>query len=53
MVVVDRWYYGQVIEAATSRGIPTPAYFDTLFKSFRLVQELEGYRIYRRVSAKQ
>jgi hypothetical protein len=45
---VDRWYYGPVIEAAASRGMPGAAYYDTMFKSFRLVREMKGYRIYRR-----
>jgi 4-amino-4-deoxy-L-arabinose transferase-like glycosyltransferase len=53
VLVVDRWYYEQVIEAASRRGIPTPAYFESLFKSFRLARELKGYRIYRRISATQ
>jgi len=49
LVVVDRWYYQQVIDAATDRGVPAPAYFDTLLKSFRLVRESKGYRIYKRI----
>jgi 4-amino-4-deoxy-L-arabinose transferase-like glycosyltransferase len=53
VLVVDRWYYELVIEGAIERGIPRPAYFDTLFKSLRLVRELKGYRIYRSLSAKQ
>jgi hypothetical protein len=52
VLVVDRWYYDHVIEAAASRGIPTPGYFDTLFKRCQLVREFKGYRIYRSVSAK-
>ena len=32
------------------RGIPTPAYFQTVLKSFTLARELKGYRIYRRRS---
>ena len=48
VVVVDRWYYEPVIEAATRLGIPRPAYFDTVLKNFRLVRELKGYRIYIR-----
>jgi hypothetical protein len=48
VLVVDRWYYGPVIESATSRGIPSAAYYDNLFKSYHLVREMKGYRIYRR-----
>jgi hypothetical protein len=48
VLVVDRWYYGPVIESATSRGMPWPAYYDTLLKSSHLVREMKGYRIYRR-----
>jgi 4-amino-4-deoxy-L-arabinose transferase-like glycosyltransferase len=49
VVVVDRWYYGLVMEGAVARGIPTPGYFAEVLKNFRLVQDLKGYRIYRRV----
>ena len=49
VVVVDRWYYGQVIAAATDHGIPTPGYFGETLKNFRLVWDLNGYRIYRRI----
>jgi len=48
VLVVDRWYYGPVIESASSRGMPTAGYYDTMFKSFRLVREMKGYRIYQR-----
>jgi hypothetical protein len=48
VVVVDRWYYGQVIETATRLGMPRPGYFDAILKNFRLVRELKGYRIYMR-----
>ena len=37
-----------VIETATSRGMPSAAYYDELFRSFSLVREMKGYRIYRR-----
>jgi len=52
-LVVDRGYYEPVIETATSRGIPTPGYFAALFKSFQLVREFNGYRVYRRARAGQ
>jgi hypothetical protein len=48
ILVVDRWYYGPVIEAAAGRGMPKPAYYVELFQDFRLVKEMKGYRIYRR-----
>jgi 4-amino-4-deoxy-L-arabinose transferase-like glycosyltransferase len=48
VLVVDRWYYAPVIEAAASRGMPKAGYYDTLFKSFHLIREMKGYRIYRR-----
>ncbi len=48
IVVVDRWYYEPVIEAAASRGMPRPNYYDELFRSFHLIREMKGYRIYRR-----
>ena len=47
VLVVDRWYYQQVIDAAVSRGMPRPGYFETLFSSYTLVKEWKGYRIYR------
>ena len=50
MVVVDRWYYQQVIDTATERGFPEPAYFDTVLRGFRLVHETNGYRVYRRIN---
>jgi 4-amino-4-deoxy-L-arabinose transferase-like glycosyltransferase len=53
VLVVDRGYYEPVIEAATSRGMPTPGYFGALFKSFHLVGEFKGYRVYRRAGAGQ
>ena len=53
VVVVDRWYYREVMEAAAARGIPRPAYFDTFLKSFTLVQDLKDYRIYRRASIRR
>jgi hypothetical protein len=52
ILVVDRGYYEPVIEAATSRGMPRPGYFDGLFKSYELVREFKGYRIYRSLNAK-
>jgi hypothetical protein len=52
VLVVDRWYYDQVIEAAASRGIPRPGYFDRLFERCQLVREFKGYRIYQSASAK-
>ncbi len=52
VLVVDRGYYEQVIEAATSRGMPRPGYFDELFQRYRLVREFKGYRVYRLMIAK-
>lgn len=52
VLVVDRWYYDQVIEAAASRGIPRPGYFDRLFERCQLVREFKGYRIYQSASAR-
>jgi len=48
VLVVDRWYYQPVIESAASRDMPGPEYFETLFRSYTLVKEWRGYRIYRR-----
>jgi 4-amino-4-deoxy-L-arabinose transferase-like glycosyltransferase len=52
ILVVDRGYYKPVIEAATSRGMPRPGYFDELFKSYQLVLEAKDYSIYRKISAR-
>jgi len=52
VLVVDRWYYERIIEAAHEREIPTPGYFDALFKGCQLVRESKGYRIYRQARAK-
>ena len=52
VLVVDRGYYEVVIEEAISRGMPSQGYFDALFKSYQLVLEVKGYRIYRRVAVK-
>ena len=49
-MVVDRWYYQQVIDTATERSFPEPAYFDTVLRDFRLVHETNGYRVYRRIN---
>jgi hypothetical protein len=52
VLVVDRWYYERIIEAATERGIPRTAYYDTLFKRCQLFRESKGYRIYSQARAK-
>jgi 4-amino-4-deoxy-L-arabinose transferase-like glycosyltransferase len=52
VLVVDRGYYEQVIEAASSRGMPRPGYFDELFNRYQLVRGFKGYRVYRYVRAK-
>ncbi len=49
LVVVDRWYYDEVIETAQQRGIPYPGYFEhTLSTDYRLIKQFPGYRVFRR-----
>ena len=49
IVVVDRWYYEEVMHAATQHDFPVPEYFEQLLASrFDLIKELKGYRVYRR-----
>jgi hypothetical protein len=52
LVILDRWYYAPVIEAAIQRRMPTTDYFTTGFgRRFYLVNEIGGYRVYRRRAA--
>ncbi|MEO8368103.1 MAG: glycosyltransferase family 39 protein [Candidatus Solibacter sp.] len=51
IVVVDRWYYQEVFATAAGRSIPSPSYFDTFLRDFRLVYDSKGYRVYRRIHA--
>jgi 4-amino-4-deoxy-L-arabinose transferase-like glycosyltransferase len=53
VLVVDHGYYEPVIEEATSRGKPRPGYYGALLKSYQSVGVFKGYRVYRRVAARQ
>jgi hypothetical protein len=49
IIVVDRWYYEEVMRTAAQRGFPIPDYFEHLLTNdYRLLKELNGYRVYRR-----
>jgi len=49
IVVVDRWYYEEVMKVATQRGFPIPNYFEQLLDDkFDLIKEFKSYKIYRR-----
>jgi hypothetical protein len=49
IIVLDRWYYKEVMDVATQRGFPTPHYFDQLLTTkFDLIKDLRGYQVYRR-----
>jgi len=49
VVVIDRWYYQEVIDTASRRGFPAPDYFGRLLSDdYYLTKELQGYKIYRR-----
>lgn len=51
IIVVDRWYYKDVMDVATQRGFPTPHYFDQLLTTkFVLIKDLRGYQVYRRLN---
>lgn len=49
IVVVDRWYYREVMETAATRGFPVPDYFGKLLRAdFTLLRDEDGYQVYRR-----
>ena len=49
LIVVNRWYYEEVISMVAQRGLPVPDYFEHLLtKEYCLLKELNGYRVYRR-----
>ena len=49
IVVIDRWYYQEVIDTASRRGFPVRDYFaELLTNKYNLIKEMQGYKIYRR-----
>jgi len=48
LLVLDRWYYDEVMRTAEQRAIPYKGYFGELLSQFQLVKTLPGYRVYHR-----
>ena len=49
IIVVDRWYYDEVISMAAQGALPVPDYFEhLLMKEYGLLKELNGHRVDRR-----
>jgi Dolichyl-phosphate-mannose-protein mannosyltransferase len=54
VVVVDRWYYQEVMSVASQRDFPIRGYFENLLsKDFERIRDLNGYQVYRRRTQSQ
>jgi hypothetical protein len=54
IVVVDRWYYQEVMKTASQRDFPVRGYFEHLLShDFDRIRDDSGYQVYRRRTQSQ